>query len=102
MRKHLCLAALGLALSGACSADPGVWVGLTYDFGGQLGVSLKVLTTDHQDRPALAAGVTYMPTTKSFGADAGVAYVFQDSAVTFGWDFLHDKYQAGFGFMDTK
>ena len=94
-----------LALMGAAAssfANPGVFVGLTYDFGGQWGVSLKLLSTDRQDRAAVAAGVTYHPSNKTWGADAGVAYLMRDSAATFGWDFLRSKFQMGVGYVHTK
>lgn len=102
MKKQWWLAALALVASASAFADPGVMIGVNYNFDGQLGITLKVLTTDKQDRPALGVGVSYLPMRKSFGFDADVAYLFKDSAVTFGYDYLHSTYQASVGYVDTK
>ena len=101
MKKKIAAIAM---MGGAASsfANPGVMLGVTYNFGGHWGISLKVLSTDHQDRGAVAAGVTYFPTTRSWGADAGVAYLARSSAATFGWDFLHSQFQMGLGYVHTK
>ena len=87
MKKQWWLAALALVASASAFADPGVMIGVNYNFDGQLGITLKVLTTDKQDRPALGVGVSYLPMRKSFGFDVDVAYLFKDSAVTFGYDY---------------
>ena len=72
MKKQWWLAALALVASASAFADPGVMIGVNYNFDGQLGITLKVLTTDKQDRPALGVGVSYLPMRKSFGFDADV------------------------------
>jgi hypothetical protein len=102
MKHHLAL--IGMLLAGATPAiaDPGVFLGVTYNFGGSVGVSLKLLSTNKEDRGALAAGVSYYPTTSKFGIDAGAGYLFKNGAVTLGWDFLNSNPQVGIGYVNTK
>lgn len=59
--KRFALSALTLVLSGAAHADPGVMFGVSHNFGGATGVTVKVLSTDRKDKPALALGLSYFP-----------------------------------------
>ncbi len=102
MKKSLALISLLLAGTTPALADPGAFIGLTYNFGGSVGVSLKVLSTNKQDRGALAAGISYFPVTGYYGIDAGAGYLFKNGAVTLGWDFLNSNPQIGVGYVDTK
>lgn len=102
MKKQWALIGMMFAAASPAIADPGVFLGVTYNFGGSVGVSLKVLSTNKEDRGALAAGVSYYPATSNFGVDAGAAYLFKNSAVTLGWDFLNSNPQVGVGYVNTK
>jgi hypothetical protein len=92
-----------LAASAPAAADPAAFLGVSYNFGGTLGVTLKVLSDDEEDNAALAGGVSYFPWEPGtrIGLDLGVAYLFQDAAVTAGWDFLGRKVQVGLGYVNT-
>ena len=59
MKKILAVISISLAGITSAIADPGVFFGVTYNIGGSFGVSLKVLSTNKEDRGALAAGVSY-------------------------------------------
>jgi len=106
MIKRTILACL-LLVGSVAHADPGVFVGVTYDFSGKssgVGVSLKALSTRKEDKAAVAGGVTYYPlaSENNFGVDLSAAYVFKNGAVTVGWDFVNSKPQAGIGYVNTK
>lgn len=106
MFKRTLIATLMLAGSSVAQADPGVFFGVTYAFGHStsgLGLSLKVLSTDKEDHFAVGAGVSYYPlmSGNKFGVDVGVGYLFDNAAVTVGWDFMHSP-QIGIGYVDTK
>jgi hypothetical protein len=77
-------------------------LGVTYNFDGSVGVSLKVLSTNKEDRGAVAAGVTFFPRTNKFGIDVGAGYVFRNAAVTLGWDFLNSNPQIALGYVNTQ
>lgn len=83
------------------NAHPGVFFGLTYNFGGNVGMSLKVLSSNREDRGAFCAGISYFPETKKVGLDVGGAYTFQNGAVTAGWDILNNAPQMGVGYIHT-
>lgn len=85
----------------APNTHPGVFFGLTYNFGGNVGMSLKVLSTNREDRGALCVGISYFPETKKLGLDVGGAYTFQNGAVTAGWDILNNAPQMGIGYIHT-
>ena len=101
MKKQWWLAALALVASASAFADPGVMIGVNYNFDGQLGITLKVLTTDKQDRPALGVGVSYLPMRKSFGFDADVAYLFKDyfAKIQLSYTYTQKKYADAAGAM---
>jgi hypothetical protein len=96
-----------LLVGSVSQADPGVFVGVSYDFTGKssgVGISLKALSTRKEDKAAVAAGVTYFPLANenNFGVDLSAAYVFKNGAVTVGWDFVNKVPQAGVGYVNTK
>jgi hypothetical protein len=101
-RQALAISVL-LATSAPASADPAAFLGISYNFGATLGVTLKVLSDDEEDNVALAGGVSYFPweTSNRIGLDLGAAYLFQDAAVTAGWDFVGRKVQVGLGYVNT-
>jgi hypothetical protein len=102
MKKRLALISILLAAATPAVASPGGFFGVTYNFGGGVGISLKILSTNHEDRGAFAAGVTYFPLTNKFGIDAGAAYLFRNGGATLGWDFLNGSPQVGAGYVNTK
>jgi hypothetical protein len=85
-------------------AGAGLMLGICYDFGGSAGVTLKILSTNREDKPLVAGGVSYFPsdTANPWGVDLGAGYNFRWSAATLGWDFLHSKVQGSFGYSPTK
>jgi hypothetical protein len=85
-------------------AGAGVMLGICYDFGGSAGITLKVLSTNKQDKPLVAGGVSYFPsdTVNVWGVDLDGGYNYRHSAGTLGWDFLHNKAQAAVGYSFTK
>ena len=106
LKTKIIVASAVLLFSRLASADPGVFVGVTYAFGagGGPGVSLKVLSTNKEDHAIVGAGVSYYPLADAnkFGVDAGVGYLTKDAAVTVGWDFLQGAIQIGAGYVNTK
>lgn len=87
-------------------ADPGVFAGVVYNFGStsSLGISLKVLSTNKEEHGAVAGGVSFYPLAKTdrFGVDLGAGYLFQNGAVTLGWDFMQSRPQVGVGYANTE
>ncbi len=101
--KKLTVAAGLLASCTWSHAGAGLMLGFSYDFGGSAGVTLKVLSTNKQDKALVAAGVSYFPsdTTNVWGVDVDAGYNFRHSAATLGWDFLHKKPQVAVGWSPT-
>ncbi|MEX1165368.1 MAG: hypothetical protein WEK74_00575, partial [Hydrogenophaga sp.] len=68
-KSTLAAAALLAAISGNAHAGAGLMVGISHNFGGETGVTLKVLSTDRRDKLAGALGVSYFPwaPTQSWG-----------------------------------
>ena len=104
MKRSMMVAAV-LAASGAAHADPGVLVGLSYDFGETVGLTLKVLSSDQRDRAVAAAGVSYFPfaaASRQWGVDVGAGYNFRTSGATVGWDFMNRRVQGAVGYVNTR
>ncbi len=82
--------------------DPALFLGLTWTLGNNAsgdstgGVSLKVLSTDEEDKGALAAGVTYN-FDGTIGCDLGLAYNAEDITGTVSYDFCKQGPQFGLG-----
>lgn len=74
--------------------------GISHNFGGDTGVTFKILSSDRRDRPVLAAGVSFFP--KGVGFDVGVGYNFTRTTVTFGRDLLREHYQIAWGASSTR
>ena len=102
--KRFTVAAGVLASCTCAQAGPGLMLGICYNFGGSAGVTLKILTTNKQDKAVLAAGVSYFPSdaTNQLGLDVDAGYNYRRSAATLGWDFLHSDVQAAVGYSATK
>jgi len=103
-KSALASAALLAAIGGNAHAGAGIMVGLSHNFGGETGFTLKVLSTDRKDKFAAAVGVSYYPwaQTRSWGVDTSVGYTFRNGAVTLGYDWLNEKVQVGLGAANTK
>ena len=76
-------------------AEPTFMLGLTTTFGGdqggQIGISARVLSERKNDEFTGVAGVTYFPTTDSWGLDAGIGYNFnKNTTAAISYDFLNN------------
>lgn len=98
------VAALLATLSGNANADALVMIGISYNFGGETGISFKVLSSERRDETVGAIGVTYFPGAKSraWGVDTSVGHTFHNGAVTIGYDWLNEQVQASVGAANTK
>jgi hypothetical protein len=106
MIKHTLVIITFLLVASFAQADPSAFFGVTYNFGApltDLGLSVKLLSDDEEDKGVVDVGVSYSPFAKEgkFGLDAGAGYLFKNGAVTFGWDFLNMKPQVGVGYVNT-
>ncbi len=100
----IALALSALTFSPMVYADAGVFLGISYAFGGGgPGVSLKVLSSDKEDKAVVGAGATYYPLSSNnqFGLDVGVGYNFNNAGVMVGYDFLQSGIQASVGYVNT-
>ena len=74
--------------------------GISHNFGGDTGVTFKILSSDKRHKPVLAAGVSFLP--QRLGLDVGVGYNFTRTTVTFGRDLLNQRYQVAWGVTSTR
>lgn len=109
MFRHLFIA--GLLVCGLCiqaQAGVGALFGLSYNFGktiSDFGLTVKVLSDNEEDEFVAAAGVSYFPFAEQgnmFGADLSGGYIFENAAVTLGWDFLNRRPQLGVGYINSQ
>lgn len=101
MKKIYALLLL-LALPLSAHSDAAAFIGINYTFGGNLGLSIKALSDDDENKGVAAIGVSYYPMAENkLGIDAGVGYVFDSYAVTAGWDFLQKEPVVSVGYADT-
>jgi hypothetical protein len=98
------VASLGAATVAPAHADPGVMVGISHNFGGATGITLKVLSTNRRDKLAGAIGVSYFPGLEEqpWGLDTSLGYTLDHGAVTLGYDWLHEQFQLGLGIANTR
>ena len=104
MKRYTVAAGL-LASCTWAQADPGFMVGISYNFGGSVGVTAKILSTNRQEKAVAALGVSYLfgDSSKKFGVDLGAGYNFKhDVTATVGWDFLNSQVQTAVGVSSTK
>lgn len=85
-------------------AEPGVMVGISHNFGGDTGITFKLLSTNRRDKLAAAVGVSYFPwaATQAWGFDTGVGCTVRHGAFTIGYDWLNRQVQLGLGVANTK
>jgi hypothetical protein len=89
-------------------SNPVVMVGIAFNFGAKiskesLGLTVKVLSSDRQDRVVAAAGVTYFPWApkQKFGLDISGGYNFDKVTALVGYDLLNKKAQTSLGYANT-
>jgi hypothetical protein len=88
-------------------SNPVAMVGIAFNFGGQIskesfGLTVKILSSDRQDRFVAAAGVTYFPwAPNKIGLDIGGGYNFDKVTALVGYDLLNKKPQASLGYTNT-
>ena len=104
--KKIALAFLGATLIGssAATADPAVFVGISYTIGSNtVGITGKILTSDKEEKVVGAAGATYyFGAENPFGIDVSGGYTFSNAAVLVGYDFLRKNTQISAGWADIK
>jgi hypothetical protein len=101
MRKPI----LALALLSSVSlahAGPGLMFGVNFNMSSGFGVSVKVLTSDRENRTVGSLGTTYYPATKHLGVDIGVGRTFDNGAAIIGWDLINNAPQASVGYVNTR
>ena len=99
--RYALLAAL--LTSTTAYADSAAYIGISYTFDGEVGLSAKILSDDEEDSVVAAVGATYYPFSQNkFGLDIGAGYVFDDAAALIGWDFLQNRVQGSIGWADTE
>jgi hypothetical protein len=104
MKRYTVAAGL-LASCAWAQADPGFMVGLSYNFGGSVGVTAKILSSNRQEKAVAALGVSYLfsDSPSKFGVDLGAGYNFKnDVTATLGWDFMNSQVQTAVGVASTK
>lgn len=97
-------------LSIQAQAGVGALFGLSFNFGTNIsisdfGLTVKVLSDNEEDKFVAAAGVSYFPFAEQgnmFGADLSGGYIFENAAVTLGWDFLNRKPQLALGYVNSQ
>jgi hypothetical protein len=98
---------LSLVAIGPAAADPGVMVGISYDFGHTLGfpglgVTAKLTSSDRAHHFIAGGGVSFFPfAADKFGLDGSVGYNFDQGALMAGVDVLNLAPQVSGGWADT-
>ncbi len=87
---------------------PQAMFGVTYTWGGEVGsgdvgISIKVVSSREKHQLIGAAGVTYYPWAPldKFGADLSAGYLFERFALTGGWDFIRRDWIVSAGYVNT-
>ena len=105
------LIAIGLAWASlSAQAEPGVFVGLTMQLGGnigarEIGLTAKFVSTRHEDRAVVGGGVSVYPFGSGparFGVDVGVGYQGREAGALVGYDLLLGRPTLSAGYVDTK
>ena len=81
--------------------------GISYALGtslGDFGITAKVISDDDENTGVLGAGASYYPFAeeKKFGLDVSGGYLFKNSAVMAGFDFLKWKPLLSVGYVNTE
>ncbi|MDP2017823.1 hypothetical protein [Hydrogenophaga sp.] len=84
-------------------AGAGFMFGISHNFGGDTGVTFKILSSDRRNKPVLVAGVSFFPGDgRRIGLDVGVGYSFQRTTVTFSRDLVMERFQVAWGLSSTR
>jgi len=104
VKKVLLTLAVLLPLAGTVTADPAAFAGITYGFGGQdtFGFTVKVVSSDEENKTVAAAGFSYYPNTMKTGFDVGVGRNFDKSGLVLGYDVINQMTTFSAGWVDTK
>jgi len=78
-----CLLGAVLVCGTVAQADPSFGLGLTYTFGGDWGVGVRVFHDDEPESAVLAIGADYKFGTQAFRPTVGAAYLDEDFYVDF-------------------
>jgi hypothetical protein len=102
--KKLLATTLLLAATSAAIAEPALMLGVSYNFGGATGITLKLLSTNREEKAALAVGVSYAPgrEVSRWSWDTGVAYNFKSTALVLSYDWVPGETQLSFGAANLK
>lgn len=106
--KKLLMTSSAAALLGptVAMADPTFMIGAGVTFGGgqspQYALTAKVLSDNQNEEFVAGAGVSYYFGTGDFGADVGVGYLMDDTALMFGYDFLQGQAQVSLGYAEVE
>jgi len=107
MKNSALAGVLALAsISMSASADTGVFLGVSYAFGGNngLGFTAQATSTRKEDRGFAAAGFSYYPYAvgNKFGIPVGIGYQGQNAAVVGSYDLLLRTPVVSGGFPNTR
>jgi hypothetical protein len=105
--KSLFWATSGVLLfSTPALADAGAFFGITYNFQSEssFGITAKLLSNDLPNNIVVGAGINYYPfaPSQNFGVDISAGYVFQNVAVTGGYDLVKKESQISVGYVNTR
>lgn len=101
--KKLFATTLLLAVTTAI-AEPALMLGVSHNFGGATGITLKLLSTNRQEKAALAVGVSYAPGREAsrWSWDTGLAYNFKRTSLVLSYDWVPGEAQLSFGLANLK
>lgn len=101
--KTTWLLASSTALACFNAQAAGFMFGISHNFGGDTGVTFKILSTDRRNRPVVAAGVSFFPGEgRRIGLDLGVGYNFRQTTVTFSRDLVMERFQMAWGLASRR
>lgn len=97
------LVASSTALACFNAQAAGFMFGISHNFGGDTGVTFKILSSDRRNRPVLAAGVSFFPGEgRRIGLDVGEGYNFRQTTVTFSRDLVMERFQMAWGLASRR
>lgn len=102
--KRLLISTTLLAVTSAAIAEPALMLGVSHNFGGATGITLKVLSTNREEKAALAVGVSYAPGREAsrWSWDTGLAYNFKSTSLVLSYDWVPGQTQLSFGAANLK
>ena len=82
--------------------NPAAMFGVVYNFHGNFGLTLKIVSSNEENNPVLSGGVSYYPKMEKFTFGLGGGYVFKNGAATLEWDFINSMPELSVGYVNTK